>query len=114
MSNLKMEVTSPVGEMTGKPVPIAPRLDLLNHKTICELSSSMYNVEISFPIIREMLKARFPGLKVIPFTEMNQGLPEGSMMTYKGSTTDQKKKTDAAIALVKEKGCDAVIVGNGG
>jgi hypothetical protein len=112
--NPKVEVTSPMGEMTVTPVPIAPRLDTLNGKTICELSSRMYNVEISFPILREMLKALYPGLKVIPYTEMDQGLPGGTMMTYSGSIAEQEKKTDAAIALVREKGGDAVIVGNGG
>jgi hypothetical protein len=74
----------------------------------------MYNVEISFPIIREMLQTRFPGLKVIPYTEMDQGLPEGTMMTYSGGLAEQERKTNAVISLVKKKGGDAVIVGNGG
>ena len=114
MSDLKVEVASPVGETTVKPVPIAPRLDTLNGKTICELSSRMYNVEISFPIIREMLKARYPGLKVIPYTEMEQELPGGTMMTYSGSLAEQEKKINAVIDLVRKKGGDAVIVGNAG
>lgn len=109
-----LEVTSPAGERTVQPLPVAPRLESLNGKTICELSSRMYNVEISFPIIREMLKARYPGVRIIPYTEMEQGLPDGTMMTYAGSVAEQEKKTQAVIALVKEKGGDAVIVGNGG
>ncbi len=52
----KMEVANPLGELAVKTVPVAPRLDTLNGKTICELSSNMYNAEISFPILRELLR----------------------------------------------------------
>jgi hypothetical protein len=111
---MKMEVAKPLGEFAVKTVPIAPRLDTLDGKTICELSSNMYNVETSFPILREMLRERYPGIRVIPFTEMNEGLPESTVMTYSGKTADQEQKIDAVVALAKKKGCDAVIIGNGG
>jgi hypothetical protein len=75
----------------------------------------MYNAEISFPIIRELLKKRYPDIrKVIPYTEMNEGLPDSTVMTYSGSIEEQEKKTQAAVAVAMEKGCDAVIAGNGG
>ncbi len=111
---MKVKVASPVGEATVKPVQPAPRLDTLDGKTICELSSNMYNAEISFPILREMLKSRYPGIKIVPYTEINEGLPEGTVMTYSGKTSEQERKTSAVVALAKEKGCDAVIAGNGG
>ena len=111
---MKMKVANPVGESTVETVPIAPRLDALNSKTICELSSNMYNSEISFPILREILKERYPEIKVIPYTEMNDGLPESTVMTYSGKIAEQERKTNAAVALAREKGCDAVIAGNGG
>ena len=111
---MKMEVASPLGEVAGKTVPPAPRLDTLDGKTVCELSSNLYNEEISFPILREMLRERYPNIKVIPFEEMNQELPGSSMVTYSGKITDQEQKMSAAIALAKKKACDAVIVGNGG
>lgn len=111
---MKFQVVSPVGESTVTIIPFAPRLGTLSGKTICELSSNMYNAEISFPIIREMLKKRYPDIKVIPYTEMNEGLPEFTVMTYSGKTEDQEKKTGAAVALAKDKRCDAVITGNAG
>jgi hypothetical protein len=109
-----MQVAIPLGELATKTVPVAPRLDTLNGKTICELSSNMYNAEISFPILRELLKKRYPDLRVIPFIEMNEELPESTVMTYSGKIADQEEKTEAVVALAKKKGCDAVIVGNGG
>ena len=111
---MKMEVANPLGKISVITIPAAPRLKTLNGRTICELSSNMYNAEMSFPILREMLKERYPEIRIIPYTEMNEGLPGKTVMTYSGKLTDQEEKTDAAAALVKEKGCDAVIVGNGG
>ena len=109
-----MEVANPLGELAVKTVPVAPRLDTLNGKTICELSSNMYNAEISFPILRELLRERYPDIRVIPFVEMNEELPESTVMTYSGKIAYQEEKTDAVVALAKKKGCDAVIAGNGG
>jgi hypothetical protein len=111
---MKMEVASPLGEVVGESVPPAPRLDTLNGKTVCEFSSNLYNEEMSFPILREMLRERYPDIKLIPFEEMNEGLPGSTMMTYSGKIAEQDQKMSAAIALAKEKGCDAAIVGNGG
>ena len=111
---MKMEIANPLGEFAIKTVPIAPRLDTLDGKTICELSSNMYSAEMSFPILREMLRKRYPGIRVIPFTEMNEELPESTVMTYSGKIADQEEKTNAVVALAEKKGCDAVILGNGG
>ena len=111
---IKMEVANPLGHSTIKPVSLAPRLGTLNGKRICELSSNMYNAQISFPILRELLRKRYPDIQVIPFNEMNEGLPESTVMTYSGMIADQERKTNAAVSLAKIKGCDAVIVGNGG
>jgi hypothetical protein len=111
---MKMQIANPLGEFAVKTVPIAPRLDTLDGKTICELSSNMYNAEMSFPILREMLRKRYPEIRVIPFTKMNEELPESTVMTYSGKIADQEQKTDAVVVLAKKKGCDAVIVGNGG
>lgn len=112
---MKFQVLQPSGELTAVAALIAPRLDSLSGRTICELSSNMYNAEISFPIIRELLRKRYPNIKrVIPYTEINKGLPDSTVMTYSGNIEEQEKKTEAVVAVAIQKGCDAIIVGNGG
>jgi hypothetical protein len=112
---MKFQVLRPFGEATAVAALSSPRLDGLAGKTICELSSNMYNAEISFPIIRELLRQRYPDIKkVIPYTEINKGLPDSTVMTYSGTIEEQEKKTEAAVAVAIQKGCDAIIVGNGG
>ncbi|MFC1862179.1 hypothetical protein ACFLT4_07560 [Chloroflexota bacterium] len=94
-----LEVLNPMGltEISKEP---APRLASLNGKTICEAwYTGSYFGERTYPVIRELLKARFPDAKIIPYTEF----PMGMMPT----------KAEETVSLVKEKGCDAVIVGNG-
>lgn len=101
------EVLSPVGEVTLKTLSIAPRLDTLADKTICELSLGMYNVQESFPTIREELKKRYNNVKVIPYSEF----PEIIMMV---PGKEYQQYVENQVALVRQKGCDAVILGNGG
>jgi len=108
------KVVSPIGEEPAPLVPIAPRLERLNGRTICELSSNNYNAHVSFPIIRQLLKKRYPDIKVVPYTEINDSLPGSTVKTTGGNVAVQQEKERAAIAVMLEKGCDAVIVGNGG
>ena len=100
-------VVSPAGEVTLKTQSIAPRLDTLADKTICELSLGMYNAQESFPTIREELKKRYITVKVIPYSEF----PEIIMMV---PGKEYQQYVENQVALVKQKGCDAVILGNGG
>ncbi len=112
---MKFQVVRPFGEPAMVAYRSAPRLETLHDKIICELSSNMYNAEISFPIIRELLRKRYPNIKkVIPYTEINKGLSDSTVMTYSGNIEEQEKKTRAAVAVAVQKGCDAVIAGNGG
>jgi hypothetical protein len=76
----------------------APRLADLNGKTICDLSDNMWQVARTFPLIDQMLQKQFPTAKIIPYTEFPSG------------TADN----DTAVNLMKQKGCQAVIVGNAG
>jgi hypothetical protein len=98
-SQIKLEVYNPAGAIrTGN--QHAPRLDTLNGKTIGELGDGQWRDEKTFPIIRRSLQERFPDLKVIPFTEF----PKGQFGI----------DSDLIGPIVKEKGCDAVIIGNAG
>lgn len=99
------QALSPVGEPTVKAVA-APRLHDLNGKTICEVWNGDFRGHITFPIMRELLKKRFPDVKIIPYTEF-------PITTVIGSTDKLQKRLEGAVALAKERGCDAMITGNG-
>ncbi|HEV8518591.1 MAG TPA: hypothetical protein VGQ54_08450 [Burkholderiales bacterium] len=100
------EVLSPAGSEIIKRKSIAPRLDNFDGKTVGEVWNGVYKGNDSFPALREQLKQRYPGLKVIPYTEFP--------FRYGGDTLTQQKEFARHIAaLAKEKGCDALISGNG-
>jgi hypothetical protein len=102
------KVVSPAGQPVAEPTPLAPRLDTLNGKTVGEIWNGAYEGQSTFRIIEEMLRERYPGVKIIPFTEFPL-LPLTEMgMEKKGALLDAVR-----VALV-EKGCDALITGNGG
>ena len=97
------EVLPPVGEAAVKAEQPAPRLNTLEGKTICEVYNGLFGGEKTFPRIRESIKKRFPGVKIIPYTE----LPEVDIV-----------KVDKVLVnlpnVLSQKGCDAIISGNGG
>jgi len=103
----KYEVVSPVAERHVEMITMAPRLDTLAGKTVCELWNESFNANITFSTIRELLKKKYPGIKVIPFTDM----PIHHTMEDPGITN---APSDALIAALKGNGCDAVISGNAG
>lgn len=96
---LKLEVFNPAGVIETTHLH-APRLDTLAGKTIGELWNGLFRGESTFPLIRESLKKQFPDIRIIPYTEFPIGTSE----------IDR----DETANLVKQKGCQAVIVGNGG
>ena len=106
-SDVKYEVVSPLGERSINWIEMAPRLDTLEGKTICELWNESFKSNVTFPVIRDLLKKKYPGVKVVPYTD----LPPHHMLENPGVTN---AASDELIAALKEKGCDAVISGNGG
>ena len=103
----KYEVVNPVAERHIERINMAPRLDTLEGKTICEIWNESFKANITFSTIRELLKKKYPGIKVIPYTDM----PISHNMEDPGITN---APSEALIAALKEKGCDAVISGNAG
>jgi hypothetical protein len=103
----KYEVVSPLGEREIKWIDMAPRLDTLEGKTVCELWNESFKSNITFPVIRELLQKKYPGVKIVPYSEM----PPHHMLENPGVTNPA---SEALVAALKEKGCDAVISGNGG
>jgi hypothetical protein len=107
MNNDTIEVISPVGGKTIRGKSSAKRLDTLNGKTVCELWNGDFKGDFTFPVFRGFLKERFPGVRVIPYTEF----PNSSI---RGTPAHQRDLEEQMVARVREKGCDAVITGNGG
>jgi hypothetical protein len=101
------EVISPVGAESVRKKAIAPRLETLAGKTICETWNRDFKGDIMFPIYRELLQKRFPGVKVIPYTEF-------PFSTLSGTSEFQRDVSRQIAEKAKEMGCDAVISGNGG
>lgn len=91
-----VEVYDPTGAIEATESH-APRLEGLNGKTICELSDRVWEDNRTFPLIRELLQKRFSDMEIVPYTQFPNvyGI-----------------KDDVLIKALKEKGCDAVIVGN--
>jgi hypothetical protein len=102
----KLAVVSPVGADAVKSSRAARRLDGLAGKTIGEIWNGVFKGDITFPIIRERLKEKYPGLKVIPYTEFPH-------LPISDNPTQQRQHARHLAALSKEKGCDALISGNG-
>ena len=94
-----LKVYDPTGAIKVSQL-FAPRLSDLHGKTICELSNASWEAQRTFPAIRDLLRRQYPTAKVIPYTEF----PEGTA----------KIDSPGIGKIVKDKGCDAVIVGNAG
>jgi hypothetical protein len=101
-----LEVVSPLGLAAVGLARAAPRLPNLNGKTIGEFWNGVFKGDQTFPVIRRLLEHRFPSLKIIPFTEFPHA--PGS-----DDPAQQRERARRMAALAGEKGCDAVISGNG-
>ncbi|HUF82888.1 MAG TPA: hypothetical protein VMN03_17260 [Burkholderiales bacterium] len=102
----RMEVVSPLGLDTVKRIGAAPRVGPLDGKTIGEIWNGVFKGDVTFPVIRRLLKQRYPGLRIIPYTEFPHA--PGS-----DHPAEQREHARRVAALAREKGCDAVISGNG-
>jgi len=101
------EVVSPIGESNVNRTGMAPRLDTLAGKTVCMVWNNAFKADVTLPTIGETLKKQYPGVKIVPYTEM----PEAFLPEPPGAPREQ---SEALQAVFKEKGCNAVISGNGG
>jgi hypothetical protein len=80
----------------------APRLKDLNGVTLCEISSYNWEWASTFPVIRATLQKQYPGLKIIPYDKV-------------GINSRADEENHAFLKkMVKEKGCQAAIIGNAG
>jgi len=102
----KLAVVSPLGVEAVKPSSGAPRLADLNGKTVGEVWNGVFKGDVTFPVIRKHLQAKFPRLRIVPFTEFPHAHSSDN-------PTQQRERARQVAALAREKGCDAVISGNG-
>lgn len=94
-----IKVFDPCGAV-GATMPHAPRLPDLSGRTICEISNGSWQDQRTFRAVRGLLKERFPSLTIVPYTEFPVGVDQID--------------TDEIGGIVRDRGCQAAIVGNGG
>ncbi len=96
------EVVWPRGKRTVQSVRLVRRPGTLAGKTVCELWNGAFRGDETFPMLREELTKRFPGIKIVPWEEF------GRM----GGPTEDRILADLP-AKMKTKGCDVAISGIG-
>ena len=101
---MEFSVVSPVGQQVGAAGAIAARLPDLNGKTVCEVWNGMFRGDVLFPVLRELLKERYPHVKFIPYAE----LPKVEVWA------NMDQRCESLRESLIQKGCDAVISGVGG
>lgn len=102
----RVQVISPAGIDRVERGSIVPRLRDLNGKTVGEIWNGVFRGDESFPIVRELLKKRFPGIKILPYTEF-------PFFPGDDRPTAQQELAKSIAAVARDKGCDAIISGNG-
>ena len=65
----KYDVVSPLGIEVIKRKGVSPRLADLNGKTVAEVWNGVFKGDQTFPVIRKLLKQKFPSINIIPFTD---------------------------------------------
>ncbi|MBI2906175.1 MAG: hypothetical protein HYX92_00820 [Chloroflexi bacterium] len=105
-ANMVYKVLSPLGEPTIEKIAGAPRLSDLNGKTVCEVWNGGFMGHVAFPIIRELLRKRYPDVKIVTYDEF-------PIHYTVGSTQQLIERTNTTLALARQKGCDALITGMG-
>jgi len=100
-------VVRPTGDVVHPMITQAPRLDTLEGKTICLTSNQGFKSHVTFPVIEKLLRQKYPNLKIIPPEEM----PRAVKPPAEGA---KDPATEAMTAALRQKGCQAVISGNGG
>lgn len=102
-----LKVLSPLGDETVEDITMAPRLDSLEGKTFCLVANGSFKSNVTLSVIAELLSKKYPTAKLIPYAEM----PRSFKAPAPGTTTTERTALEAAF---RDRGCDAVITGNGG
>ncbi|MCC7484600.1 MAG: hypothetical protein IT529_06380 [Burkholderiales bacterium] len=65
----RFEVLWPLSRRAVRAATAAPRLPDLNGSTIAELWDVIFRGETIYPLVREYIRARYPDVKFVPYTE---------------------------------------------
>lgn len=91
----------PRGRKAGAITALARRLGTLEGKTVCELWDGIFRGDEIFPVLERGLSERYPGVNLVPWTDFprdgDHGFPDWK----------------AHPEVLREKGCDAVIIASG-
>lgn len=102
----KYSVVSPAGSPAVKASRPTRRLADLNGKTIAEVWNGVFKGDVVFPLVREALQRRYPGVSIIPYTEFHH-LPGSDV------PSEQRALVTQLLARARTKGAHAVITGMG-
>jgi hypothetical protein len=102
-----LAVISPLGLPVTQNKGIAPRLDTLEGKTVGEVYNHHFKGDQMFALYRQLLRQRYPGVRVVPYSELPASYVGGDSAT-------QRRIAQEVAVQAKEKGIDALIAGNGG
>lgn len=102
MAEPRYEAVWPLGKSVYETVPLAPPIEDLNGKTVCQVWDELFRGDEMLAIIREELTKRYPAVKFLGHTLF-------------GNTTgpNQREVVAALPGLLRQHGCDAVISGVG-
>lgn len=103
----KLGVISPEGLPLGATAAASRPLASLDGKTIGEVYNNHFQGELMFQTYRRLFGEKYRGIRIIPFDQF-------PIVYVGGDAASQKKVAKEIAALAKERGCDAIITGNGG
>lgn len=103
----RIGVISPEGLLPAVTRKVSQHLDTLEGKTIGEVYNNHFKGELMFHTYRRLMNERFRGVTIIPYDEF-------PTVYVGGDPASQKRIAREIAAIAKEKGCDAIITGNGG
>lgn len=102
MEPSRYEVLWPLSRRAVQATSAAPRIPDLNGKTVAELWDVMFRGELIYPLVREYIRARFPGVKFLGHEQFGN---------FHGAREHQV--TAALAERLRAAGADAAIVGIG-
>jgi hypothetical protein len=101
-SEPRYDVVSPLSRKAVKSTAAAARVPDLNGKTVCELWDVIFRGETIYPLVRDYIRTRFPGVKFVGYEEFGN---------FHGA---REAEVSAQIPdRLRQHGADAVIVGIG-